>query len=45
MGPLARVLDEPVVVFIAMAGELFADGGNGKALGVVIVEVLDSAGE
>jgi hypothetical protein len=44
-GALARLLDEPAVVLIEMAGELFVDGGSGKALGVVMVEVLDSAGE
>lgn len=44
-GAPAKLLAEPVVGIVVTAGELFVDGGSGKALGVVIVEVLDSAGE
>lgn len=35
----------PAAALVEIAGELFSDGGSGKALGVVNVEVLDSVGE
>jgi hypothetical protein len=45
MGPPGKLLVGPAVGVIDTAGELFVDGGSGNALGVVVVEVLDSAGE
>jgi hypothetical protein len=43
-GPEAAAL-EVVLAVIGTVGELFVDGGKGRARGVVMVEALDSAGE
>jgi hypothetical protein len=43
-GPAAPPIG-PDVADIVTTGEVFVDGGSGRARGVVIVELLDSAGE
>jgi hypothetical protein len=43
-GPAAPPMG-PEVADIGTTGDVFVDGGRGRARGVVIVELLDSAGE